>query len=122
MHIEHLCSIEQTQIAKGNAMPALQVRDFPEELYERLKEKARLEHRSIAQQTIVAVQEHLDRPASSPDTKSYPLFFRDSEEEKQARIKRRQEAFARLDALPKITFPEGYPTSEEIVREMRDSR
>ena len=33
-------------------MPALQVRDFPEDLYEKLKEVAAREHRSVAQQTI----------------------------------------------------------------------
>lgn len=37
-------------------MPALQVRDFPEELYERLKECAASQHRSVAQQTIIAVE------------------------------------------------------------------
>ena len=37
-------------------MPALQVRDFPEDLYEKLKEVAAREHRSVAQQTIVAVE------------------------------------------------------------------
>lgn len=40
-------------------MPALQVRDFPEELYERLKECAASQHRSVAQQTIVAVERML---------------------------------------------------------------
>lgn len=37
-------------------MPALQVRDFPEELYEELREYAVRNHRSIAQQTIEAVE------------------------------------------------------------------
>lgn len=36
-------------------MPALQVRDFPEELYEELREYAAAHHRSMAQQTIAAV-------------------------------------------------------------------
>ena len=33
-------------------MPALQVRDFPDDLYEQLKAYAASQHRSIAQQTI----------------------------------------------------------------------
>lgn len=37
-------------------MPALQVRDFPEELYEELRNCATRNHRSIAQQTIEAVE------------------------------------------------------------------
>ena len=37
-------------------MPALQVRDFPATLYDELKECAARNHRSIAQQTIIAVE------------------------------------------------------------------
>ena len=37
-------------------MPALQVRDFPATLYDELKEYAARNHRSIAQQTIIAVE------------------------------------------------------------------
>lgn len=40
-------------------MPALQVRDFPAELYEELREYAELNHRSIAQQTIACVEREL---------------------------------------------------------------
>lgn len=40
-------------------MPALQVRDFPATLYDELKEYAARNHRSIAQQTIIAVEEML---------------------------------------------------------------
>ena len=40
-------------------MPALQVRDFPDDLYEQLKAYAASQHRSIAQQTIVAVEQML---------------------------------------------------------------
>lgn len=36
-------------------MPALQVRDFPQELYQELKDFSALNHRSMAQQTIFAV-------------------------------------------------------------------
>ena len=40
-------------------MPALQVRDFPDDLYEQLKTYAASQHRSVAQQTIVAVEQML---------------------------------------------------------------
>lgn len=36
-------------------MPALQVRDFPLELYQELKDFSALNHRSMAQQTIFAI-------------------------------------------------------------------
>lgn len=42
-------------------MPALQVRDFPEELYEELRAYAEENHRSIAQQTIACVENELRR-------------------------------------------------------------
>ena len=40
-------------------MPLLQVRDFPADLYEKLKDLAAAERRSIAQQTVVLVREQL---------------------------------------------------------------
>lgn len=40
-------------------MPLLQVRDFPKEIYEKLAERAQLEHRSVAQETIVLLKKQL---------------------------------------------------------------
>lgn len=40
-------------------MPSLQVKDFPEDLYEELKEYAAEEQRSVSQQTIYCLREHL---------------------------------------------------------------
>ena len=42
-------------------MPALQVRDFPQDLYDELREYAELNHRSIAQQTIACVESEIRR-------------------------------------------------------------
>lgn len=42
-------------------MPALQVRDFPQELYDELREYAAQNHRSIAQQTIACVESEIRR-------------------------------------------------------------
>lgn len=47
-------------------MPALQVRDFPATLYDELKECAARNHRSIAQQTIIAVEEMLSKLRRRP--------------------------------------------------------
>ena len=41
-------------------MPLLQVRDFPEELYASLKDVAKRDNRSVAQETIVLLRESLD--------------------------------------------------------------
>jgi hypothetical protein len=40
-------------------MPTLQVRDIPEDIYQRLSQVAKQENRSITQQTIVILQEGL---------------------------------------------------------------
>ena len=108
-------------------MPALQVRDFPEDLYEELKECADRNHRSIAQQTIVAVEEMLERqnelyfwdgrqlhrPACSNT-----LDF-DSEAQRAKRIAKRLALFERIGALqwhgPK-------PTADEIVQLVHEGR
>jgi len=45
-------------------LPTLQVRELPGELYAQLRAKAREEHRSIAQQTIVLLREALGVPGS----------------------------------------------------------
>ena len=41
-------------------MPLLQVRDVPEDLYQKLTRVAAAEHRSIAQETIVLLKKALD--------------------------------------------------------------
>jgi plasmid stability protein len=46
-------------------MPLLQVRDFPPDLYDRLRRKADADHRSIAQQTVALLEEALDSPPSN---------------------------------------------------------
>ena len=42
-------------------MPALQVRDFPQDLYDELRVYAERNHRSIAQQTIACVESEIRR-------------------------------------------------------------
>ncbi len=41
-------------------MPTLQVRELPEQIYQKLKEEARKQHRSLAQQAIMAMAKGLD--------------------------------------------------------------
>jgi hypothetical protein len=109
-------------------MPALQVRDFPPDLYEELRKRAKQEHRSISQQTVVAIREHIScplpqrwAPENDPPRSGTPQ--RDKrQDEVLARIDRRKQLFTDISALPKPVIPEGFPTIEEIVRQMRDSR
>jgi hypothetical protein len=48
------------QVLGGWIMPLLQVRDFPEDIYEEIAYEARRQHRSIAQQTIVLIKKGLN--------------------------------------------------------------
>ena len=60
-------------------MPALQVRDFPATLYDELKECAARNHRSIAQQTIIAVEEMLSEASAPSSARAGRGLSQDSE-------------------------------------------
>ncbi|MEG0790172.1 MAG: argininosuccinate lyase [Gordonibacter sp.] len=112
-------------------MPALQVRDFPDDLYEQLKSYAASQHRSIAQQTIVAVEEMLAAQNTSHywdggtlhRVASRPRYLDfDTEAQRAERIKKRKELFAEIHALPKIELPDDFPSVAELVRQGREER
>ncbi len=115
-------------------MPALQVRDFPQDLYERLKKYAASQHRSLSQQTIVAVQEMLERndakesgtlPFASnmfastlfPERVLYaPKNAND--QEVAERSERRRKALETMDRIK----PKRSTTTKEIVDLVREGR
>ena len=109
---------------KGAAMPALQVRDFPEDLYEKLKEVAAREHRSVAQQTIVAVEAMVSgeyaRVEEEPRRSLYLDF--DTEAKRAARIKKRQELFESAKALAEECPQMSQLPADDIVKTIRDGR
>lgn len=119
-------------------MPALQVRDFPATLYDELKEYAARNHRSIAQQTIIAVEEMLSGAGSPalldgawghspsqvarreaapvrPFEERWP-FKRTVDE---ACVRRRQQIFADFDT---IDWKEAPSASEDIVAFVNEGR
>lgn len=88
-------------------MPALQVRDFPQPLYDELKVYAAQNHRSIAQQVIVAVEDMIRPkpkitavPLQQKSTGSVPI---DLEGAQQARIEKRRAIFADAEIQPEIS-------------------
>jgi hypothetical protein len=101
---------------KGAGMPALQVRDFPAELYEELKARAQCENRSLSQQAIVAIREHLFMP-QDPTPK---LFAR--EEDGEQRLARRRALFEEMDQSPRVSLLPDFPCPAEIIREIREGR
>lgn len=96
-------------------MPALQVRDLPQSLYDELSLRAKREHRSMAQQTVVAIEQHLHCvPAAAR-----PLT---EEEERQARIAKRKALFEEIARMRKPQIPDDFPSVVELIREDRDAR
>ena len=99
-------------------MPALQIRDLPQGLYDELKLRAEREHRSLAQQATVAIEQHL-RLVSPAEQPARQLT---EEEERRARVAKRKAIFARIDAMPKVEIPEDFPDVVEIIHEGREER
>ena len=129
-------------------MPALQVRDFPDDLYARLKEYAAKSHRSIAQQTIALVEAQLDqeeRQAAilAPDFQNPPIpqnireaaerarpvdpfdWLHDFEEEPEEVIEARRAKRRKLREQAK-ELSKGWigpkPTADEIAQMIREER
>lgn len=123
-------------------MPALQVRDFPPSLYDELKEYAARNHRSIAQQTIIAVEEMLAAASASGCAEvrmdgSSPSYAqgavvsqaasegavcfgrRESPEAREARKRRRQQLFKMFDEIP---WKGSRRTTDEIAALVREGR
>ncbi len=126
-------------------MPALQVRDFPEDLYEELKECAEREHRSIAQQTTFILDRYLRiyrakvlmEEAGAPDFQLICVNLDNSREESQwavaadskemaaeeeERILKRKLLMERIHSRPQTPIPDDFPSPVEMIREMRESR
>lgn len=106
-------------------MPALQVRDFPQDLYDRLCAQAKLEHRSIAQQTVACVERDLNnasgKPAEILSFNGYANKQKRSEETPEERIARRKRIFAELDKLnAEHPWSPDAPSAVEIVRIARE--
>lgn len=93
-------------------MTALQVRDFPAELYEELRAYASANHRSMAQQTIAAVAQMIHGGNEKPVT---PCAVDASRMAKREEILRRAQARRqrRRDVVP---------SPEKMLREARDER
>ena len=116
-------------------MPALQVKDFPDDLYAELKACASAEDRSLSQQTVHILREYLrvyrelggraewavvavERPRPRIEHVSRRVA---AEAEREMRIERKRKVFERIDARPHSKTPDSFPSPAEIVRQMRDA-
>ena len=111
-------------------MPSVQVKDFPADLYDQLKSYAELNHRSMAQQLIVAAEQMLANTAVDSQASrkragaSWPIEA-DDEANRLARIAKRQALFAHIDASNKNarrrkTWGFGNLDPVALIREDRD--
>ena len=94
-------------------MPTLQVRDLEQDLYDRLAAYAKQERRSIAQQTVVFIEQGLDG-----EMRRKPQWKIREEE----RIAKRREFLQSLSERPPHIVPDDFPSTAELVREDRDNR
>lgn len=108
-------------------MPALQVRDFPEELYNQLRSCAAEQDRSISQQTTYVLRRFLEsyqRGASEAEAGAATHGAAcSSAAGSAARIDRRRRNFAQLEAsFEGAPGFDGLPSSVDVIREMREER
>ena len=106
-------------------MPALQVRDFPQDLYADLKSYAEAHRRSIAQQTVACVERVVrgpqgDGPAVVQAFRPWvdKLRFEDADEQ-EARKSRHREV---MISASKIEWRTPAPTADAIAQMIRDDR
>lgn len=123
----------------GGFMPALQVKHFPQDLYDELKTCAAKEDRSISQQTVHILRDYLRAyrqwsnrsdweviPKNSEAFSAYHdriMTRRESEEvERQARIEKRKKIFEKIENASSFDLPEEYSSEAELVHGMREER
>ena len=83
----------------SDSMPLLQVRDVPEDLYEKLTQTAAADNRSISQETIVLLRKALNL--------------------KEERISRRKKLLEDI-RNNKIINVDNFPSAAELIREDRE--
>ena len=102
-------------------MPTLQVRDLPQELYDKLACEAAAEFRSLAQQTTSILDQHF-RGAATHERQGAMGYGEGSPSEIAAHIDHRRLVFRQLDAMPAVVVPEGFPSVTEMLAEGREER
>ncbi len=115
-------------------MPALQVKDFPADLYDDLRACATDQDRSMSQQTVHILREYLQmyqqasgrvgwvvRAAGldASDGSAFPAR-RTAEDERRGRIERRKRIFDEIENRSGSVIPEDFPSPAELVQQTRE--
>lgn len=111
-------------------MPALQVKDFPDDLYEELRECAAEECRSVSQQTVYGLREFLRMHKAYQSVKNAlwaapyvtDLLEKEEEQKRLERVRKRHELLERIRERGPVNIPDDFPSAAEIIREMREER
>lgn len=108
-------------------MPALQVRDMPEDLYAKVRSLAETEHRSIAQQTIVALErmvntENAETTGAPYVANSYVGIPANGSAQYAMERKKRRKAVLQAIHACSVQLPADAPDPVRIIREGRDER
>lgn len=104
-------------------MPALQVRDLPQDLYDRLVELSRRDHRSIAQETTFIIEEYCsDAYATLGYRKAGQRIPSEVTAQRESYMQRRRLIIDRVAKLPHFEVPEGFPPTASILAEEREAR
>ena len=111
-------------------MPALQVKDCPDELYERLRICASEQNRSISQQTVTILEEYLGmrpalRPVAStlsnePRVSQRHLMYSTDNRDGVDYLTRRSKVFEEIAQLPPIPITETAPRTDIILAQIRE--
>jgi hypothetical protein len=112
-------------------MPALQVKDCPIELYERLRECAARENRSIAQQTVTILEEYLGlrvpskaaaptAQSDSRETERPRLLYSNDEHDGTDYLSKHLAVFEEIAQLPPIPITETAPRADVILAQIRE--
>ena len=114
-------------------MPALQVKDCPIEVYERLRECAAAQNRSISQQTVTILEEYLNmRPASKPhdmpesstrsDSRGNREYLRYSEDphDETDYLSRFRRVMDEISEFPPIPISERCPRTDVLLAQIRE--
>ena len=103
-------------------MPALQVKDCPLEVYERLRACAASENRSISQQALTIIEQFLDmweslRSIAPTSAVASSYYIEGSNGGDYAR--KHKEAFERIKKLRPIPHDDTCPSTVEILAQIR---
>ena len=111
-------------------MPALQVKDCPADVYEKLRKCAEEENRSISQQTLTIIEDFLamrerqravaEAVGEEPPIRARlrPVYGPEANDGIDYAARHR-EIFERIAALPPLPS-EGLPSAAEMIRQIRD--